>query len=88
MLFIEYDVDDDGMIELVALINAVEEDGEDPDGTAWLAWRSAMEDGGMGCVGVPDRGLRMMEETEDPAELSRIVEGIVLADRETKETAR
>ena len=88
MLFIEYDVDEDGMIELVALINAVEEDGEDPDGTAWLAWRSAMEDEGMGCVGVPEQDLRAMEEAEEPKELSRIVERIVLADRATKEAAR
>ncbi len=32
MLFIEYDVAENGEIELVALINAVEQDGEDPDG--------------------------------------------------------
>ena len=32
MLFIEYDVNPEGEIELVALINAIEEDGEDPDG--------------------------------------------------------
>ncbi|MGO9457759.1 MAG: hypothetical protein ACLP62_12060 [Acidimicrobiales bacterium] len=88
MLFIEYDVDDDGMIELVALINAVEENGEDPEGAAWLAWRSAMEDEGMGCVGVEEADLRTMEETQDPEELSRIVERIVLADRAVKEAAR
>ena len=88
MLFIEYDVDDDGLIELVALVNAVEEDGEDPDGAAWMAWRSAMDDEGMGCVGVPEQELRTMEETDDPEELSRIVERIVLADRATKEAAR
>ena len=56
MLFIEYDVDDDGVIELVALINAVEEGGEDPDGTAWMAWRSAMEDGGDGLRRGPRTG--------------------------------
>ena len=88
MLFIEYDVDGDGMIELVALINAEEEDGEDPDGAAWSAWRSAMEDGGLGCVGVREEDLRIMEEADDPAELTRIVERIVLADRAQKEASR
>ena len=41
LLFIEYDVHPSGEIELVALINAVEEDGQDPDGAAWLTWRSS-----------------------------------------------
>jgi hypothetical protein len=85
MLFIEYDVDPDGAVELVALINAVEEDGEDPDGAAWMAWRTALEDEGLGCVGVPDDDLRAMESTEDPAELAAIVERVVLADRAHKE---
>ena len=31
MLAIEYDVEGDGQIHLVALINAVEKNGEDPD---------------------------------------------------------
>jgi hypothetical protein len=88
VLFIEYDVDGDGMIELVALINAVEENGEDPNGSAWMAWRSAMEDEGMGCVGISEADLKTMEETDDQEELSRIVEGIVLADRAVKEAAR
>ena len=52
MLCIEYDVSPQGEIELVALVNAVEEDGEDPDGRAWLAWRATHEDGGMGCAPV------------------------------------
>lgn len=85
MLFIEYDVKEDGEIELVALINAVEEDGEDPDGEAWLAWRATHEDKGMGCVGVPPEDLRLMEETEDPEQLLAIVERIILADRTNKE---
>ena len=34
MLFIEYDVNQDGEIEIVALINVVEEDGQDPEGEA------------------------------------------------------
>ena len=42
----------------------------------------------MGCVGVPEQDLGVMEETEDPEELSRIVERIVLADRASKEAAR
>lgn len=85
MLFIEYDVKEDGEIELVALINATEEAGEDPNGEAWLAWRAEHEDGGMGCVGVPPEDLKVMEETEDPEELLAIVERIILADRATKE---
>lgn len=85
MLFIEYDVKEDGEIELVALINATEEDGEDPNGEAWLAWRAEHEDGGMGCVGVPPGDLKVMEETDDPAELVAFVEGLILADRATKE---
>ena len=71
--------------KLVALINAVEEDGLDPDGEAWLAWRAEHEDAGMGCVGVPPEDLKTMEETESPDELLDIVERIILADRATKE---
>lgn len=85
MLFIEYDVNPKGEIELVALINAIEEDGQDPDGEAWMAWRMEQEDGGMGCVGVPPDELKVMEETEDPEQLRSIVERIILADRATKE---
>ena len=85
VLFIEYDVTGEGQIELVALINAVEEDGQDPDGEAWLAWRAEHEDGGMGCVGVAPDDLKVMEQTEDPDALAAIVERIILADRATKE---
>jgi hypothetical protein len=85
LLFIEYDVTAEGEIELVALINAVEEDGQDPDGHAWMAWRSEYEDAGMGCVGVAPEDLTVMEETEDPEILLAIVERIILADRATKE---
>jgi hypothetical protein len=85
MLFIEYDVNLDGAIELIALINAVEEDDQDPDGTAWLAWRAEYEDGGLGCVGVTPDDLKLMEKTEDPDALAAIVERIILADRATKE---
>ena len=54
MLFIEYDVTPNGEIELVALINAVEENGDDIDGSDWMAWRAAeFDDDGLGCVGVP-----------------------------------
>lgn len=86
MLFIEYDVTPQGEIELVALINAVEEHGDDPDGAAWLAWRAAeFDDEGLGCVGVPAPQLAVLEQTEDPDELRSMVERIVLADRATKE---
>jgi hypothetical protein len=85
LLAIEYDVTPEGVIELVALINAVEEDGSDPDGEAWLAWRRTHEDLGMGCAPVPPDELARMEATEDPDELRVIVENVILADRRTKE---
>jgi hypothetical protein len=85
VLFIEYDVTENGEVELVALINAVEENGEDRNGEAWMAWRAEHEDGGMGCVGVSPEDLKVMEQTEDPNELAAIVERIILADRATKE---
>lgn len=84
-LAIEYDVTPRGVIELVGLINAVEEDGSDPDGEAWLAWRRAHEDGGLGCVIVPPEDLSRLEATEDPGELRAIVEDVILADRRAKE---
>jgi hypothetical protein len=87
LLFIEYDVNPEGEIELVALINAVDEDGHDPDGEAWLAWRAEHEDGGMGCVGVSAADLKVMEETDDSEALLDIVERIILVDRATKEEA-
>jgi hypothetical protein len=86
VLFIEYDVDPEGYIELVALVNATEADGADDDGAAWLAWRRAeFADGGMGCVGVSPADLALLEGTEDPAQLAAIVERIILADRASKE---
>jgi hypothetical protein len=89
LLFIEYDVTPQGEIELVALINAVEENGDDADGTDWLAWRAAeFDDNGLGCVGVPASQLALMEQTEDPDELRTVVERVILADRATKEHAR
>jgi hypothetical protein len=88
MLFIEYDVDAQGQIELVALINAVEERGEDEDGGAWLAWRrSEFDDEGLGCVGVPPDQLELMEATDDPEQLRTLVERVILADRALKEQA-
>jgi hypothetical protein len=87
VLFIEYDVTPEGDIQLVALINAVEENGEDDDGAAWMAWRNSDEfdDRGMGSVGVSPEDLSLMESTEDPDALRSIVERIILADRATKE---
>jgi hypothetical protein len=84
-LAIEYDVTADGVIELVGLINAVDEDGDDPDGGAWLAWRRTHEDGGHGCALVPADELSRMEAAQDPDELRAIVERVVLADRRAKE---
>ena len=86
MLFIEYDVTPAGHIELIALINATEEEGLDPDGAAWMAWRSAeFDDKAMGCVGVSEDDLHLLEATEDPAAVRAVVERIILADRATKE---
>lgn len=85
MLAIEYDVTKDGEIQLVALINATEEDDQDPDGEAWIAWRKSHEDGGLGCAPVPPEDLKLMEQTDDPEQLHHIVERIILADRATKE---
>jgi hypothetical protein len=87
VLFIEYDVDEQGEISLVALVNAQEQDGEDPDGEAWMAWRRTHGDEGWGCAPVPPADLQAMEATEDPAALRALVERIVVADRTTKERA-
>jgi hypothetical protein len=89
VLVIEYDVDSEGSIALVALINTTELEGQDEDGTAWLAWRqSEFEDQGMGCVGVTPADLSALERTEDPAALAALVEAIILADRVAKEAVR
>lgn len=88
MLFIEYDVHPDGELELVALVNAVDEDGQDPDGSSWWEWRTNdFDDDGLGCVGVRPTDLVLMEQTDDPDRLRAIVERIILADRAAKESA-
>ena len=86
MLFIEYDVHPEGEIELVALVNAIDEDGHDPDGSSWLQWRvSEFDDDGLGCVGVAPADLEVLEQTDDPDQLRAIVERIILDDRSAKE---
>jgi hypothetical protein len=85
MLFIEYDVGSDGVIEVVGLINAIEENDDDPTGEKWMAWRKSFEDGAMGCVGVAPDDLAQMEATDDADALASIVERIILTDRESKE---
>ena len=85
MLFIEYDVSPHAEIELVALANAVEEDGQDPDGQTWLAWRATHENGGMGCAPDSPADLQAMESAASPEDLRAIVEHIILADRANKE---
>jgi hypothetical protein len=88
MLFIEYDVHPDGEIELVALVNAIDEDGHDPDGSSWRQWRVAeFDDDGLGYVSVSPVDLTLMERTDDPDQLRDIVERIILADRAAKEAA-
>ncbi len=88
MLFIEYDVTREGEIELVALVNAVEAEGSDPDGEDWMAWRrSTFDDRGMGCAAVPADDLTLLESTRDAEQVRAIVERIVLADRRAKEQA-
>ena len=88
MLFIEYDVAPDGMMKVVALINAVDSDGEDPEGAAWLAWRrTQFEDRGLGCAAVDPAALVRMESAQDPDALRAVVEEILLADRSTKESS-
>ena len=85
MLFIEYDVNGQGEIELVALVNATEEDGEDTDGEAWMGWRRTHEDEGLGCASASPDALAAMEQAEDAEQLRAIVERVLLADRATKE---
>lgn len=55
MLALECDVTHEGHIELVAIINAVDEEGSDPEGVARLQWRRSHEDGGLGCAPIPPR---------------------------------
>jgi hypothetical protein len=89
LLFIEYDVDGHGQIELVALINAVDSDGHDPDGEAWLSWRcTEFVDDGLGCAAVAPDDLSRMESAAGPDELRSLVEAIILADRARKEEVR
>lgn len=85
MLFVEYDVDADGFVHLVALVNAVEDDGQDPDGEAWLAWRRTHDDEGLGCAPVPPSEVALLEAATSPGEAWAVVERVVLADRAGKE---
>ncbi|MGC8481934.1 MAG: hypothetical protein ACP5PJ_10330, partial [Acidimicrobiales bacterium] len=75
------------VIHIVALVNAEEESGEDPDGEAWLAWRRGHEDGGRGCVGVAGNALRALElllEEEHEREFVSEIERIVMEDHNGK----
>ena len=85
MLFLEYDVDEAGMIEIVAVIDAFEEDGNDPDASEWRAWRSTLSDAGHGFVAVPDDLEAAIEDERDPGEVLDLIEELILADRRTKE---
>ncbi|HUY86460.1 MAG TPA: hypothetical protein VMU77_05055 [Acidimicrobiales bacterium] len=88
MLFIEYDVNTTGQIELVALIEAIEETGDDPEGVAWHEWRQSHEDEGLGCAKVSAQDRIRLEAAVDSEELFLIVEEIILDDRRTKEEVR
>jgi hypothetical protein len=89
MLFIEYDVAADGVMEVVGLVNAVERDDDDPEGEAWSAWRrSEFDDGGLGCAAVAPADLVRMESALDAEALRVVVEEILLADRAAKQNAR
>jgi hypothetical protein len=89
MLFIEYDVSPDGMMKVVGLVNAVDREGDDPDGEAWLSWRrTQFDDGGLGCARVAPADLERMESACDADALRTVVEQILLADRSAKETPR
>jgi hypothetical protein len=89
MLFIEYDVAADGVMEVVGLVNAVESDDRDPLGDAWLAWRrTEFEDGGLGCAAVAPADLVRMESARDADALHAVVEEILLADRAAKQAPR
>ena len=85
MLIIEYDVNSDGLCEVLAVIDAYAEDGHDPDGTLWLEWRRSFEDQGHGCVRVPEEDVLLIEATEDREALISIVERLILDDRRSKE---
>ena len=67
MLFVEYDVTPEGEIELVALVNAVEENGEDADGSAWMDWRrDEFDDNGLGSVGVSSDDYEALRNSSPP----------------------
>lgn len=85
MLLIEYDVDEAGAIHVVALVNAVDIDGDDPHGEAWMTWRRSHEDGGLGCAAVPASVVAELERSRDPEVVRGIVERVLLADRAAKE---
>ena len=84
MLFIEYDVDDAGLIEVVAVIDAFDEDGLDPDASEWIDWRNSFEDAGHGCVAVPVEIEEAIDAPESPSEVLDRIEMLILADRISK----
>lgn len=85
MLFIEYDVTTDGVVEPVAVIEATESNGDDPNGEAWYQWRRSMEDSGVGCAPLTAEVMAELEGTSDPDRLRAVVERVILADRRSKE---
>ncbi len=85
MLFIEYDVDEEGLIEVVAVVDAYEEDDLDPGATEWIAWRNSFEDGGHGFVAVPQDLEEAIEADHDPGELLDRIEKLIVTDRIAKE---
>jgi hypothetical protein len=84
MLFIEYDHDDEENVQLIALIDASEENDEDPSGEHWLEWRRSLDDKGIGCCPVTEADNERMDAIADPNELRHFVMGVVRADAAAK----
>lgn len=85
MLAVEYDVAEDGLIHVVAVIEAVDEEGVDLEGEAWIRWRRAHSDEGHGCVVLSPTEFKLIGDTEDEDELRRITEMAILRDRQGNE---
>ena len=84
ILVIEYDVHDDGGIEVIALISAEEENDEDPEALEWLAWRNSFDDGGFGYVVMPEEAILAADATDDEKEILSIIERVIVESHNAK----